>query len=313
MDSLIDIAQDVASTDDRPALLLPPHIRVLFVSGAARRAGWLAEAFASDSASEVSIEEVRSMAAGLSLLRDESFDVVLVSHENDLDAFELLDGLRGSGVATQAVIVFGEQPAEEMSALCYEAGADAYLCLRTTDTRTLLWTIARAMERHKALLEMRRLEQAQEHRLQLDRDEASNLLHQQHTMLHECEQSADSESSQTWDSTGALRSRYKALLQAYVIMGSGGLSTDAASLACRLVCERHHASQVMRLHLDVVEEMIAGLGNRSSRHVLNRANLLLVEMMMRLAELYGGQHDDVGQSRQAIRRPERTSGGIGES
>ena len=83
-----------------------------------------------------------------------------------------------------------------------------------------------------------------------------------------------------WDGTSALRGRYKELLRAYVIMGSGGLSSDLTSLACRLVCERVTASQTVRMHLDVLEEMVDGLGSRSGRHVLNRANLLLTEMLL---------------------------------
>jgi hypothetical protein len=42
----------------------------------------------------------------------------------------------------------------------------------------------------------------------------------------------------------------------------------------------------MRLHVTALEELIRGLGNRSARHVMNRADLLVVEMMMHLAERY---------------------------
>jgi hypothetical protein len=35
--------------------------------------------------------------------------------------------------------------------------------------------------------------------------------------------------------------------------------------------------------------MIAGLGSRSARHVMNRADLLILEMMINLAEGYRAQ------------------------
>ena len=40
------------------------------------------------------------------------------------------------------------------------------------------------------------------------------------------------------------------------------------------------------LHLYVLEDMICGLGNRSARHVMNRADLLILEVMMNLSEGY---------------------------
>jgi hypothetical protein len=46
------------------------------------------------------------------------------------------------------------------------------------------------------------------------------------------------------------------------------------------------ARQAVQLHLHVLEEMIRGLGNRSSRHVMNRADLLILEVIVDLAESY---------------------------
>ena len=46
------------------------------------------------------------------------------------------------------------------------------------------------------------------------------------------------------------------------------------------------ASQTMQLHIGVLEEMIRALGNRSARHVMNRADLLAMEVMIHLAEGY---------------------------
>jgi hypothetical protein len=46
------------------------------------------------------------------------------------------------------------------------------------------------------------------------------------------------------------------------------------------------ARQVMLMHLTVVEEMIQGLGSRSARHVMTRADLLILEVTINLAEGY---------------------------
>ena len=46
------------------------------------------------------------------------------------------------------------------------------------------------------------------------------------------------------------------------------------------------ARETMQLHLQVVEELVRGLGARSTRHVMTRADLLALEVMMHLAEVY---------------------------
>ena len=46
------------------------------------------------------------------------------------------------------------------------------------------------------------------------------------------------------------------------------------------------AQQAMQLHVQVLEELVRGLGTRSARHVMNRADLLVLEMMGHLADGY---------------------------
>src|SRR6476660_385152 len=66
---------------------MPSRIKVLFITTLHRTGGWLAEAFRSDCAADVTLVETIGVTAGLSHLRDEVFDAVLLSHEpNALDA-----------------------------------------------------------------------------------------------------------------------------------------------------------------------------------------------------------------------------------
>ncbi|MEE8452293.1 MAG: hypothetical protein V3R99_10275, partial [Thermoguttaceae bacterium] len=162
---------------------MPPRMRVLLITTRQRTGGWLAEAFAADSASEVLLEEAVGSAAGLGRLRDETFDAVLVSHEPDqLDALDLIEGYRAGG-ANDPIVVLGIQSEQEMAALCYEVGADGYLCVHTTTTRNLIWVIARAVQRHQLVRDNRRLTLAEQARLQREHDEADRLLAQQRAML----------------------------------------------------------------------------------------------------------------------------------
>jgi DNA-binding response OmpR family regulator len=275
---------------------LPPRIVALFVTGAQRTGGWLADAFAADSASEVCLDESDGMAAGLTKLRNEVFDAVLISHEPpSLDALELLDAIRAGAGEDQPLVVLGAQSEQDLSALCFEAGADAYLCVNTTTTRALIWTVARAIERRRLISENRRLNQAQQHRLHVENDEAHRLLAQQRALVmrdHESESETDASNLAEEGSPTRLPlpdplvGHYREMLRACVIMGSGNLSSEMRRLTELLADARVTAQQALLMHLDVLEEMIQGLGNRSARHVMTRADLLILDLVANLADGY---------------------------
>ena len=291
---------------------LPTRLRVLFIATNRRTGEWLARAFASDTACDVELEEVVGSVAGLARLRDELFDAVLVSHEpGELDALELIEGYR-TGVADAPIIVLGTQSEQEMAANCYELGADAYACVNTTTTRSLIWMIARAVERHDLLRENGRLRQVQQRRLQQEHDEAGRLLEQQKTLIDDLEQiqhrggkPLDPEEVAQMSGLSVSRStdvailpdlpeelvcHYRELLRTYVIMGSGNLSCELGRLAELLVESAVSASETMRLHIFVLEELVQGLGTRSTRHVMTRADLLALEIMIHLAERYRARY-----------------------
>ncbi|HJS07294.1 MAG TPA: hypothetical protein VJ809_06520 [Pirellulales bacterium] len=293
---------------------MPPRMRALYVTSPLRTGSWLAEALATDSASEVQLDEAIGVTVGLGRLRDEVFDLVLVAHEpGELDALELIEGLRASG-HDEPILVLGVASEQEMTALCYEVGADAYLCVNTTTTRTLLWAAARAIERHELLRENRRLVQADRQRLHQEHLEADRLLAEQRALISDLESLT---SQQELESADALKTHspqshlappgrdaddqqpfapgrlpenlvahYRELLRAYVIMGSGNLNGDMQELAELLVGTGITPQQTMLLHLQVLEELVRGLGSRSARHVMTRADLLVLEIMIHLAEGY---------------------------
>jgi DNA-binding response OmpR family regulator len=279
---------------------------VLLITGSQRTGGWLAEALAADSATDVRLEEAAGASSGLARLRDEVFDAVLISHEpGELDALELLDAVRAGSTPHQPIIVLGRLSQQEMTALCFESGADAYVCVDTSTVRTLIWHLARAAERHKLISENRRLSQSHRHRLQLEHEEANRLLAQQRALVTSLEEIHRRElrDNPDWAAPRRLSQldpavelpvelpeelavHYRELLRAYVIMGSGRLAEEMTRLTELLVSTGISAQQTMHLHLRVLEEMVEGLGFRSARHVMNRADLLILEVMINLAEQY---------------------------
>lgn len=300
---------------------LPPRMRVLFITDSQRTGGWLAEAFAADSATDVQLDEAIGESSGLARLRDESFDAVLISHEPAaLDALKLLDAIRAGTSPQQPILVLGSQSEQEMAALCFEAGADAYISVAAATTRTLIWQVARAAERHRLILENRRLSQVHRHRLQSEHDEATRLLAQQRTLVESAEkiQQDSQEDNQETSSDekpvdtdsmiqlpDALTEHYRELLRAYVIMGSGRLAEEMNQLSELLVSAGVTAQQAMHLHLRVLEDMVRDLGSRSARHVMNRADLLVLEVMINLAEGYRQRSLEGGD-----RRPQALSVGL---
>jgi len=277
--------------------LLPPRMRVLYVSTFHRTGSWLAEALATDSASDMILEEATGVTAGMARLRDDQFDAVLVSHDPpELDALEFVQALRGGG-SDEPILVLGVAPQQELDASAFEVGADAYLCVNTTTTRGLLWTAARAIQRHQMVRENRRLIQAERQRLQHEHQEADRVLGEQRALIADLESLALGKAGGTIPQEGEtvssspalpenLVTHYADLLRTYVIMGSGNLSVEMQSLADLLATAGVTPQQTMFLHLRVLEELIHGLGSRSARHVMTRADLLVLEVMVHLAEGY---------------------------
>jgi DNA-binding response OmpR family regulator len=274
---------------------LPPRMRVLYIATRQRTGGWLAEAFAADSASRVVLEEAVGMGAGLSRLRDEVFDAVLVSHEaEELNALDLIEGYRAGG-ADDPIIVLGTQSEQEMAALCHEVGADGYVCVHTATTRNLIWVIAQAVKRHELVRENQRLLQAEQTRLQREQDEAACLLQQQRRLLQESETPRETDSDQVLpiDCLPAeLIGHYRELLRTYVIMGSGNLTSELKRLAEMLVTAGLGCRQTLQLHLHVLEELVHGLGSRSTRHVMNRADLLAIELLLHVGDGYRRRYQE---------------------
>ncbi len=275
---------------------------MLFITNLHRTGGWLAQAFAGESGEEVYLQEVVGTVAGLARLRDEGFDAVLVSHDPaELDALDLIKGYRAGG-ADEPIVVLGLQSEQEMAALCYEAGADGYVCANTTTTRNLTWIVARAVQRHQLVRENRRLNQAEQQRLQREHDEAGRLLLEQRTLIDDLEAIRCQGRALSPPATARGESRlglpeqlvnhYRELLRTYVIMGSGNLASELSRLAELLAVAGVTPQQAMQLHLHVLEELVRGLGTRSTRHVMTRADLLVLEIMIHLAENYRRRYQD---------------------
>jgi DNA-binding response OmpR family regulator len=295
-------------TRPRGENILPQRMKVLYITTLHRTGGWLAEAFAADSAAQILLEEVIGVTAGLAKLRDEVFDAILISHEPGvLDALDLVEGLRAGGTE-DPILLLGSQTPQEIDALCYEVGADDYCCVNETTVRGLLWKFARAIERKQLLRENRRLVHAERQRLKQEHLEAQRLLDQQRLLIADLEvleeghpssesngsdcvedclaKAASEGTAAPLDLPEVLVSHYRELLRTYVIMGVGNLTHEMAALSELLAVSNVSAQRALQLHVAVLSELVQGLGARSARHVMNRADLLVLEVLGHLADGY---------------------------
>lgn len=267
---------------------LPLSVRALYVASVSRPPHWLASAWQADSASNVDFLTATCMADALARLRDEVFDAVFISHEPpEVDALELVEAMRAGGSEEQAIIVIGSAAEQEMSALCFEAGADDYACADTCTPRELLWTLTRSLDYRRLIAENRRLRQLETHRRELEQDESHRLISQQKRLIeNQVAASCTARIRSPEEFPPQLVDHYRELLRTYVIMGSGNIAKELQELVKLQLSAGTTAQEAMLLHVHVLEEMVQGLGNRSSRHVLNRADVLILEMMIHLSDGY---------------------------
>jgi DNA-binding NarL/FixJ family response regulator len=243
----------------------------------------------------------------LALLRDESFDCLLVrvgsARQGPVDEpLSLARGIRAGGCADPIVVVTVTTD-DETWAEALGLDVDVLVSAKGWESSALVPAIQRAIERGRMLHEIDRLTAADRRRLVRERDEAEYLLNQQRHILVALEQLTHTADTGRGNiAIGAGQSGfdrvklpaefdeyYQELLRTYVIMGSGNLVAEIVKLADLLSQAGLTPREVLDLHLARVERLVHGLGNRSTRHVMARADLLALELMMHLGECYQRQ------------------------
>jgi hypothetical protein len=313
---------DVASTTyadadaldrQRQADILPHRFRLLWVSS--QEPSWVGLALKLDAEGcpEPQFRWASNPGEALSALREENFDCVLVSdtpvQETDprrIEPISLLQAIRGSGYDGAALHVTADVDDQRRQCLC-DLECDVLVTPNLYDSPALLPVIRRAISRVELTRENHRLSIVNHRRIVRERDEAEHLLQQQRLIIAELEHAVPSAATNVEqpptddgldnrDTTGALllpvdlpqetKEFYHELLRAYVIMGSGNLGTEIARLAELMVLAGISLRDALGFHLERVESLVRGLGNRSARHVMARADLLALELMIHIGDGY---------------------------
>lgn len=251
---------------------------------------------------------VSSYRDAVSRLREEPFDCILVDVpatgsfvRDDNGPFGLIRALRTGG-CEEPIVMVGRLFADAEWTAASEADCDVFVSARGWDSPVLGSIIKRALLRGELVRENARLSAAHNRRLVRDRDESEQLLAHQRQLIAELEalpsgaaergrESSTSPDEAVPDAAASRREnqnhgfidRYSGLLRSYVLMGSGSLASDIAEMADCFVAASLPPPEALQIHLMCVEKLVKGLGNRSARHVVSRADLLAIELMTHLA------------------------------
>jgi len=330
-------AGDISATlDERawspPTVHIPTRLRLLCIG--TRQPSWISLTLQLDAAGclEPQFRWVSTSTEALTLLRDESFECVLIcphtsqdnAAEDDAavaktDSLALVRAIRAAGCDDPVVFIARQLDDADWEEAC-RFECEILVSEKLWDSPALARLLKRAICRTELLRENHRLAVGNHRRLVRERDEAEHLLDQQRQIIAALEtlsepipiaetdpadapQSASSspssstklESSSEKVSTTMkeipeeISNHYRELLRTYVIMGSGSLGEEIAKVSEFLSVARMNPREAMQLHLRQVETLVRGLGNRSARHVMARADLMALELMMHLGECYLNQ------------------------
>ncbi len=252
----------------------------------------------------------------MSLLRQDNFDCIIIEcvqtrqdDDDEWNGISLLQAIRASG-CDDPLILLSRRPDDGLVVDACRFQCELLVSSALWSSRALVNVMQRTIKQVLAVRENHQHTVANHRRLVRERDEADHLLRQQRDIISELEVlthgvSADQGGnltppivSGTDENSGAIpeqrsiavpdevRNYYYELLRTYVIMGSGNLGAEIGQLA-RILAEFDLSPRdTLSLHLERVEHVVKGLGNRSTRHVMARADLLALELIIHLGECY---------------------------
>jgi len=299
---------------------LPPGFRLLCIG--AEEPDWVGLTLQLDAVGchDPRMKWVDEASTAMSLLRKETFDCIVVSTAvadgRFRDAEPLVQAIRASGCDDPLVLLIDDAN-DGLTALAAQLNCELLVSSAIWNSRALVTVIQRSIRNVEMARENHRLAIANHRRLVREREEAGHLLRQQRDIISELESfsrdrvnsvAADAESDlaeiddafgKTPAASGTpvrvpeeINRFYQELLRMYVIMGSGNLGGEISELAGILAECGLSPRDTLSLHLERVEEVVKGLGNRSTRHVMARADLLALELIIHLGECYLNSRND---------------------
>ena len=296
-----------------PSSALPPEFRLLCVGPT--EPDWIGLTLQLDAVgcNDPKYQWVSSASEAMTLLRNENFDCIVIecwpTNLEDVrwDAPDLVHAIRASGCG-DPIVLLTEQPDDGLTVEACTSHCEILVSSALWSSRALVNVIQQSILLVETAQQNHHHAVANHRRLVRERDEADHLLRQQRDIIRELEaitqgvsDTAQNDSEEAGDNgeikrhdrkprllriPEKIKTYYHELLRTYVIMGSGSLGGEISQLASVLAEVGLSPRDTLSLHLEQVEHLVSGLGNRSSRHVMSRADLLALELVIHVGECY---------------------------
>lgn len=280
-------------------LVLPAGLRMLCVSAEAPSLGEATRQLEAAGCSDPRFFWAMSSQQAIGCLRRQPVDCVIIEIDSRRDATEAVDpialanALRAAG-CDESVVLLCLQADDLLTASALQIDVDVFVSPDGWNSAAFAAVVARARERAETRRELRRLKADEELRLARERDEAEQLLSQNNQLVAGLKEllldpelpRAGLAAADASVVPPQVRSLYEDLLKRFVMAGTTDPGSLIGTVAGLLVAGDVSPREAMRLHLECVDSVIRGLGRRSARHVLARTDLLAVELLAQLGELY---------------------------
>lgn len=273
---------------DEASIRLPSRLRLLCLGDEEPSWSGLAMRLGACGCDEPQFRWCLSSTHALTLLRETGFDCILIAGEDwqsdtggpHADVAAFLAALQAGGHNEPTVVIL---PPGQDALLVELADSPCELLLsdKGWQSPAIAAWIYRAMRRSDDLQQSRRLSRADDHRTRRERSETSRVLDELRRILDESPRQDHDEPLPE-----KIHRFYADMLRTHVIMGVGRLNGEIRKLAEALAVAGVAPAAVLAMHLQQLESLVEGLGSRSSRHVMVRADVLGTELMLHLAECY---------------------------
>ncbi|MEZ6116584.1 MAG: hypothetical protein R3C28_08415 [Pirellulaceae bacterium] len=258
--------------------LLPPRMRLLGYSETLPL-DWLSAALADDAACEMEWNECANFRVLCDHICETVYDGVLLHGDSVDQILTQIDAIRKETCSQIPVFVVGSENDCHLAAVCHEAGADGFIAADQMTIRELVWRLARSAERRRAIEENDRLLSLEQQRRSIEQDEVRRLAAEQRAIVRLLGVDAALPMDETDD---WLEMLLNDLLTTYVVMRSQNLGDEMERFLQRTRSAEVSKVRLARAFMNVVDRALENIGTSSARHVYNRANLLLLEMILKM-------------------------------
>ncbi len=268
-------------------------IQIVYLLGPRSPRDWLRQALENPKSlpagsAAFQVVEVPSLAVCLERLRSQPFDVIMIDCEMCQERVtELFSTFRATAGDHISILVLDEDPARRQAADCLDAGATAYISLRSTTSRELVHHLRQAVHHGQRDEEISRLRAWHRRQQQQDEQETKELLGEQLRWV-QTEMLEDSHLSQATtpctstpctSTLASLERRGLELLQSFALLDAEHLVADIDHFARSLAEYYTHPTPIISLMTQLMESLLPRKGARSARHIYARSHLLLLRLL----------------------------------